>query len=377
VNATAESTETTIAPPLGVGTRLRAARERMGWALPDVAATLRIREPLLRAIEAGDAAELPALTYAVGFVRSYATLLGLDPDEIARRYRAELGGEHRHTDLQFPAPVTERGMPAGAVVLLGAVIAIGAYVGWYRFSGERPGPVPIAAVPDRLLRPVTPPPAPAAEPAVPPATAAPTPQSPPPAVISPPAGTAAGAATAPAVQASAAPALAVPSLPTPSAGPTAAPPASSPPSSSPPSSSPPSSSPLAPSPRLAETTPPAGATSPPPALPETAPGDSRITVRARADAWVEVRDRHGHILLNRTLHSGETWTVPAQAEGAEQLLLTTGNAGGTELLVDGTLAPPLGSAGMVRRDLPLDPEVIRSGKWPPANPRPRSSSAAQ
>jgi len=362
VNATAESTETTIAPPLGVGARLRAARERMGWALPDVAATLRIREPLLRAIEAGDAAELPALTYAVGFVRSYATLLGLDPDEIARRYRAELGGEHRHTDLQFPAPVTERGMPAGAVVLLGAVIAIGAYVGWYRFSGERPGPVPIAAVPDRLLRPVTPPPAPAAEPAIPPATAAPAPPSPPPAVTSPPAGTAEGTATAPAAQASGARALAVPSLPAPSAGPATPPPPSPPP---------------APSPRLAETTPPAGATSPPPALPETAPGDGRIMVRARADAWVEVRDRHGHILLNRTLHSGETWAVPAQAEGAEQLLLTTGNAGGTELLVDGTLAPPLGSAGMVRRDLPLDPEMIRSGKWPPANPRPRSSSAAQ
>ncbi len=46
--------------PSGVGARLVAARERMGWTLPEVAATLRIREPHLRAIEAGHAAELPA-----------------------------------------------------------------------------------------------------------------------------------------------------------------------------------------------------------------------------------------------------------------------------------------------------------------------------
>ena len=42
-------------------------------------------------------------------------------------------------------------MPAGVVVLLGAVLAIGAYVGWYRMSGERPAPAPVQAAPDRLL----------------------------------------------------------------------------------------------------------------------------------------------------------------------------------------------------------------------------------
>ena len=36
--------------------------------------------------------------------------------------------------------------------------------------------------------------------------------------------------------------------------------------------------------------------------------------------------------------SGETWAVPARPN----LLLTTGNAGGTELVVDGMAAPPLG-----------------------------------
>ena len=39
-----------------------------------------------------------------------------------------------------------------------------------------------------------------------------------------------------------------------------------------------------------------------------------------------VRDRAGPVLLNRTLHPGETWEVPAKPN----LLLTTGNAGGTD-----------------------------------------------
>ncbi len=37
------------------------------------------------------------------------------------------------------------------------------------------------------------------------------------------------------------------------------------------------------------------------------------------------------MLLNRVMRGGETWPVPKGAA----LLLTTGNAGGTELLVDG------------------------------------------
>ena len=84
----------------------------------------------------------------------------------------------------------------------------------------------------------------------------------------------------------------------------------------------------------------------------------RIVLRANADAWVQVRDRAGAVLLNRTLHSGETWDVPARPN----LLLTTGNAGGTDLLVDGVASPSLGGSGAVRRDLPLDPDLIRDGK---------------
>ena len=55
-------------------------------------------------------------------------------------------------------------------------------------------------------------------------------------------------------------------------------------------------------------------------------------------------------------------------------MLTTGNAGGTDLVVDGVTSPSLGGNGAVRRDLPLDPDLIKDGKLaaattPTATPR--------
>ena len=72
------------------------------------------------------------------------------------------------------------------------------------------------------------------------------------------------------------------------------------------------------------------------------------------------------MLLTRIMHPGETWDVPPKPN----LLLTTGNAGGTDLVVDGQNSPSLGGSGAVRRDLPLDPDLIKSGSLVTASPRP-------
>jgi cytoskeleton protein RodZ len=98
---------------------------------------------------------------------------------------------------------------------------------------------------------------------------------------------------------------------------------------------------------------------------------TRIVLLAKSDAWMQVRDRGGQVLLNRVLHSGDTWAVPVRAN----LLLTTGNAGGTELVVDGTPTPPLGAPGAVRRDLLLDADQIKEGKLAAVQPPTASSGA--
>jgi cytoskeleton protein RodZ len=100
---------------------------------------------------------------------------------------------------------------------------------------------------------------------------------------------------------------------------------------------------------------------------------ARIVLRASADAWVQVRDRSGTILLNRILHAGDAWDVPPKPN----LLLTTGNAGGTDLMVDGTLTPSLGGNGAVRRDVPLDPDLLKDGKVAASSPAMAAKSSTQ
>src|SRR5512140_2524593 len=74
---------------LTVGEKLRDAREVRGLDLYRVERDTKIRHKFLVALEAGDYADLPGDVYARGFLRNYATYLGLDPDEIVEEWRSE------------------------------------------------------------------------------------------------------------------------------------------------------------------------------------------------------------------------------------------------------------------------------------------------
>lgn len=114
-----------------VGALLRASRLRVGEDLRDVSDILCIRYLYLEAIEECRYSDLPGNTYAVGFIRSYAEHLGLDGDEVVRRYRLEQTGKRGATDLAFPTPVPDSGVPKGAIVFIGVLIALLVYGGWY------------------------------------------------------------------------------------------------------------------------------------------------------------------------------------------------------------------------------------------------------
>ena len=367
----ADDAMSVLAPsPSAVGGLLRATRLRHGLTVQDVSAALRIRRPYLDAIEDGRLADLPAPAYAIGFVKTYAAALGLDQDEIARRWRDETGNAAaRRPELSFPAPVPERGIPAGALIVVGLILAVGLYGGWYYLSGtgQRVADF-VPGLPERLARiepaaptaPAFPPPTlPGA--ALPPSGALPAvtplpsqPASPQPAVApaQPPAPAANGAAApTPPLPASAPPAE--PRITLPATGPWPTGPAVTPESLLPARPQPsPTSASAAP---LAPPQPPATAAEPPAASFGTT-DDSRVLLRARADSWIQVRERQGGtVLFNRVLRPGETYRVPLRPG----LLLTTGNAGGLEVVLDGDALPTLGQQGAVRRDLPLEPELLK------------------
>jgi cytoskeleton protein RodZ len=302
----------------GLGAELRAARQAQGWELPQLAASLRIRQSYLEAIEAGRVAELPGTTYALGFVRAYAAALGLSGEDVAKRFRAETTLVNGQTALRFPAPVPQRGVPAGALMLLGVMILAGAYGGWYWLTEHRATPVEVVPpIPDRMVtetqKPLPSPQVASLLPATSPPATTPVPGRQPPPILTPPETT------------------------QPAAPPTHAPP-------------PPAAVAVAPTP-------------PPPAPAPVAPASAGMVIRATADAWVTVKQPGGPPLLNKLMHAGESWTVPPDKTG---LTLTTGNAGGTQIDIDGAPIPAsLGGSGAVRRDLPLQADMLKSGKLPP------------
>ena len=69
------------------GAILAAAREAAGIDLIDLARDTRIPLRHLKSIEADSHATLPALPYSIGFVKTFAKAVGLDPE--ARMIAAE------------------------------------------------------------------------------------------------------------------------------------------------------------------------------------------------------------------------------------------------------------------------------------------------
>jgi hypothetical protein len=68
------------------GSRFKQEREARHLSLGDVARVTKIPERSLERLEGGRFDELPAEVFVRGFVRSFARAVGLDPDDMARRY---------------------------------------------------------------------------------------------------------------------------------------------------------------------------------------------------------------------------------------------------------------------------------------------------
>ena len=72
-----------------VGSILEATRVRVDQDLREISDILRIRYLYLEAIEECQYQKLPGETYAVGFIRAYAEHLGLDSEDVVKRYKLE------------------------------------------------------------------------------------------------------------------------------------------------------------------------------------------------------------------------------------------------------------------------------------------------
>ena len=72
-----------------VGTMLRDVRTKNKISIEQVANDLRIKSSYINAIENSDYANIPAHPYGIGFVRSYASYLGLNSNRITQIFKEE------------------------------------------------------------------------------------------------------------------------------------------------------------------------------------------------------------------------------------------------------------------------------------------------
>jgi cytoskeleton protein RodZ len=134
--------------PERVGDRLRAARLAAGLDLSDIASKTRVPLRHLTSIENGDYAALPSSTYAVGFVKSFARVVGADEKELATALKIEMGQQPPETRYE-PSFIEEgiRGpVPSRTLAITAALIGIAlisAYFIWFSpWSANRaPGTV--------------------------------------------------------------------------------------------------------------------------------------------------------------------------------------------------------------------------------------------
>ena len=107
-----------------LGAYLRAERERRDLALRTISESTKVSLPLLEGLESDDISRWPGGIFRRAFVRSYAEAVGLDPDEVFKRF------ERQHRPAS-DTPGMDSGQPQREIVAL-------AQASVYQGSAERP-----------------------------------------------------------------------------------------------------------------------------------------------------------------------------------------------------------------------------------------------
>ena len=330
-----------------LGAALRVEREKRGLDMEDAANRLKISARLLRALEEGDETSLPPLAYTKGFIRSYASYVGLSAEEVSEA----LGALEAASEPVAPQNVYEPEMvltprrnlkPILAGLFMVCVVAV-VMVAWQqgvfdflsRQTRRLAQPAPLQSAesvdPGNLASRPSAPVAPAQGQAPSQAAAQGSVQQ-----VQTPAQTPAQSSGQTSAQASAQPTgqaapSAAPGLPpvrgTATNAPVANAPAAGTPASTPPAA--PTASAAAP----------AGASQ----GSDVPVGTHKLIITATEECWI-------HSSADKTdtrqfsLHKGDTFALTF----SKSLELKLGNAGGVRLRYDGEELPPAGQSGQVR-----------------------------
>ncbi len=137
------------APTLGAG--LRATRKASGRSMAELSVATKVNSRYLIALEEGDFSALPSRVFAIGYVRAYATALGLDEQLAVERFKRE--SPDLTAPLQPPVGVAFQDVRRRSQPVLIAIAVVGvAVIGWNVFQRvnlmRAPQPSDIASIPE-------------------------------------------------------------------------------------------------------------------------------------------------------------------------------------------------------------------------------------
>src|SRR5437773_836987 len=132
------------------GTRLRAARERRGVSLRQIANATKISVGVLEALERNDISRLPGGIFSRAFVRSYAIEVGLDPESTIQELIAQFPNDsvtagHPSSDRVEDHEAVESDQKTAGTFLWLAVVSVPIAIALIYFTasgrGQTPRPV--------------------------------------------------------------------------------------------------------------------------------------------------------------------------------------------------------------------------------------------
>ncbi|MHC8290836.1 RodZ domain-containing protein [Pseudomonas sp. XS1P51] len=127
--------EVVAANRVNPGETLRQARESNGWSLAEVALKLNLTVNSLSNLEAGAFDKLPGHTFARGYIRAYAKLLGMDQTVLVQQFDLSTGTDSQGSNvhslgrIEEPVRVSHTILRIVSLLLLIAVIG-GGFVWW-------------------------------------------------------------------------------------------------------------------------------------------------------------------------------------------------------------------------------------------------------
>lgn len=111
-------------------TWLARERELRGLTREAVLRETRLAPAVVDALEGGDPARLPPRTYVLGYLRAYATAVGLDPDEVVLRYEEAAAGER-----SAPPGAKRRAVPRLVALTIAIALAAAGGALWMWLHG--------------------------------------------------------------------------------------------------------------------------------------------------------------------------------------------------------------------------------------------------